>query len=270
MTTEPWNPVKTGFALILIIVAMVFVPFITLDAPRMALFLVQVLMALFLAFLGKALVGRIWGVFIDDQLSMSVSRFQLVLWSVMVLSAVLVIGVRHAAAGGGADLKIDLDWTILAALGISATSTIAAPAIRATKDNFTPDPSVLAKAGAAYNMTALEVQNESQGLNFPNANVKEAKFTDMFQGDEVGNSYLLDMGKVQMFFFTIMAIVVYEAQLVTLLMDVTPGDSDIAFPKLAEGIVSLMGISHAGYLASKAVKVTPTVSDPDLKPGAGR
>jgi len=77
----------------------------------------------------------------------------------------------------------------------------------------------------------------------------------MFQGDEVANTTFIDLAKVQMFFFTIIAVVCYA-----LWLFIQIGKNDAAglseFPKLSDGLIALLGISHAGYLTDKSVDKT--------------
>jgi len=81
---------------------------------------------------------------------------------------------------------------------------------------------------------------------------------NMFTGDEVGNRRALDMGKVQMFFFTILVVLAYGMSLGGLFLTTT-GQID-AFPTLSESILVLLAISHAGYLAYKGVSHTETIT----------
>ena len=80
--------------------------------------------------------------------------------------------------------------------------------------------------------------------------ISEPTFADMFKGDQGGNENVIDMGKVQMFFFTIIIFVAYAGQLLDLI--VTNSAIELtSFPQLGEGMITLLGISNAGYLANK-------------------
>jgi flagellar biosynthesis component FlhA len=69
------------------------------------------------------------------------------------------------------------------------------------------------------------------------------------------------MAKVQMFFFTLIIAFSYMVLLVNLIMtkDATELNS---FPELSDGLVALLGISAAGYLANKPGDKTKTVPKP--------
>lgn len=57
--------------------------------------------------------------------------------------------------------------------------------------------------------SADEVKENAQGVLFANTSVGDASFSDMFQGDEVTNKAYVDVAKLQMFFFTVIAGLTY-------------------------------------------------------------
>jgi hypothetical protein len=63
------------------------------------------------------------------------------------------------------------------------------------------------------------------------------------------------MGKIQMFYFTLIIVFAYAAALGSLL--VHPNGKIAGFPALGNDVVALLGISHATYLTTKAVTRTP-------------
>lgn len=81
-----------------------------------------------------------------------------------------------------------------------------------------------------------------------------ASVSDLFKGDEVIAAAYFDLSKVQVFFFTLIVVFAYAAEVGAMLY----GDRAIfALPELSSGIVTLLGISHAGYLTSKGVPSNP-------------
>src|SRR3990172_7265577 len=124
-----------------------------------------------------------------------------------------------------------------------------------TKTGKEPGQQAAEKAARLTGEAATAVEQNREGTLYANENAKDARFEDMFQGDEVGNTGHLDLAKVQMFFFTLVAAVVYCASLVKIVTAGQPGTS--ALPTLSEGFIAMMGISHAGYLVNKAVDHTP-------------
>jgi hypothetical protein len=61
-----------------------------------------------------------------------------------------------------------------------------------------------------------------------------------------------------MLFFTVIVAIAYGTQLFQLIAygDLSAGDAHL--PALQDGLLALMGVSHAGYLGSKTVDQTPT------------
>jgi hypothetical protein len=80
---------------------------------------------------------------------------------------------------------------------------------------------------------------------------EDARLADLFQGDEVGNAAHLDLGKVQMFFFTLILVFTYAVILGRMFLNVSPAITE--FPPVDQGMVALLGISHAGFLSNNAV-----------------
>jgi len=374
-------------------------------------FFVVGLMICFVAFIGLSRTSRLSGIFINERNLMSLSRFQLVIWSIIVLSAFLTIALLRISAhfADPAIIVNPLDitvpdplWTLL---GISTASLVGSPLLLSTKLPKTPEPSeqkefvalkvakydkanskkiaetIIAEKGkdildkdfeleifsgttipdqrnlllankgllkseleplyleerdlitqrsnlnkeeekiradlatldaganrskfdqtqkdlnkktAAVQTLTSRIENiqreikdkesemkeikdsqlnlnnivdgvkkirdgtESKGtLNF-NADINDAKFSDMFQGDEEGNCKHIDMAKVQMFFFTLIVAFSYMVLLVNLILNNDAKDLG-GFPELSDGLVALLGISTGGYLGNKAGDKTKTV-----------
>ena len=69
-------------------------------------------------------------------------------------------------------------------------------------------------------------------------------------GEETGNATKPDMGKIQMFYFTIILVITYALALIRTFKDPS---LPAALPAISASMIALLGISHAGYLANKAV-----------------
>lgn len=219
-----------------------------------------------LAVIGCAISNRPLGALINEQNIMSLSRFQMVLWTIVVLASYLSYALfRIDAAGFGPlaaaaktdPLNIVIDPSLLVLMGISATSFVAAPMILGTKKDKTPAADVAEKTAAKAGDSTTEVNDNRQGTVYGNTNLADARITDMFQGDELGNTTHVDMAKVQMFFFTIISGVAYLVLVFRNLMAATATTDLSQLPTLPQGIVYALGISHAGYLTSKGIDHTP-------------
>jgi hypothetical protein len=95
----------------------------------------------------------------------------------------------------------------------------------------------------------------TQGLLHKNADPSEARWVDLFRGEEIGNFKLIDMSKVQMLFFTVVIIAAYAAAISGVLRDLTllRTSAFIAFPGFSESLNFLLGISHGTYLSVKTI-----------------
>jgi hypothetical protein len=92
-----------------------------------------------------------------------------------------------------------------------------------------------------------------------NTNVSQASWLDIFRGEEVGNRDMIDLGKVQMFLFTIVVVFSYAVLLWSLLGESSTLRHPLAMnlPAFSASMNTLLTISHAGYLTTKAVRSTP-------------
>lgn len=195
--------------------------------------LTSVLMIFFLGTIGKAINGRWTGILITELKVMSLSRLQIVIWTVIILSAFLTIATAkiYASPSDTDPLKdIIIDWRLWALLGVSSTSLVATPLILDDK--------------------------KRKNIAFKNNNDSEAKFTDIFEGDETGNEKYVDMSKVQMFFFTIISALSY---IVLLFRDFLANTIPVGLPSLPEGLIAILTISHGAYLTYKIVDHSPRV-----------
>ena len=89
------------------------------------------LMIAFMIVLGLKICGRFAGILINDRNLMSLSRFQTILWMVLILSAFLTAAIERIHLAGTADaLAIALDEKLWMLLGISTASLVGTPWFR--------------------------------------------------------------------------------------------------------------------------------------------
>jgi hypothetical protein len=263
-TAPPPERVSGTKASVGILALTVFMVFAGWYAPMgLNLVLVTASMLAVLMVLGKAITNSVLGILINQRNLMSLARFQMVVWTVIVLAAYLTFAiVRIKALATGSlngepitdPLDIVIDWHLWALLGISTTSMVGAPLILSTKQDKTPAPSATEKAAQMVNEPAQEIENNRQGTLYANASIADARLTDLFQGDELTNTAQIDLAKVQMFYFTIIAAICFFVMVFDVLV---VGKSDLGtLPLLPDGFVAILGISHAGYLTSKSINHT--------------
>ncbi len=221
---------------------------------------VLALIAIFFLLTGKAITGRALGILINERKLMSLSRFQLVVWTGLIVSGFFVIALeRIHSAVAVQPLAIGIDWQIWALLGISTASFVGTPLLNTNKKSKEPRKVELVKKTATrFNEHEDDVEHNREGILYGNSSIAFARFTDMFQGDELANAQLVDVAKLQLFFFTIVVAIAYGTQLFQL---IAYGDLDlpgVRLPVLQDGLLALMGVSHAGYLGAKGIDQTPT------------
>jgi len=252
-------PKTIGAVLLLLTVATSLAGWYLPDGMNWAV--VLLLIVAFFLLTGKALTGRGLGILINDRNLMSLSRLQLVIWTTVIVSGFFVIAlVRIKSADVDQPLAIGVPWQIWTLLGISATSFVGTPLLYGNKMAKEPrDPAKIENEVASQfaNETADKVAENRRGILYANNGIEDARFTDMFQGDELVNTHLVDVAKLQMFFFTIAVAIAYATQLFQLIAYGDLKQTGIHLPDLQEGLLALMGVSHAGYLGSKSIDKTP-------------
>jgi hypothetical protein len=76
----------------------------------------MVVLALFILYLGAACTGRALGCLINDQKMMSLSRFQMIVWTVVIVSAYGAIAMERVKNGDVVHpLIVGIDWRVASA-----------------------------------------------------------------------------------------------------------------------------------------------------------
>jgi archaellum component FlaC len=111
---------------------------------------------------------------------------------------------------------------------------------------------------AARQLETLETVREAAvGELHTHPIVGDARWSDMLRGDTIANFQFADLGKIQMFFFTVILVFSYAALLWSImsmpqagqLLQIVPS---LSLPAFSESLVILLGLSQAGYLTTKA------------------
>lgn len=84
----------------------------------------------------------------------------------------------------------------------------------------------------------------------------DARWSDMLRGDTVANFQFTDLGKIQMFLFTIILVFAYAALIWSIMsmpqsarvLQLVPS---MSLPTFSDSLVITMALSHGGYLATK-------------------
>ena len=200
---------------------------------------------------GYGVTGLWRGAIIDERNKMSLSQLQLFLWTVVIVSAYVAVALANIVTGKPDPLAIAVPQQIWIVLGISATSLVGTPLIRSQKLTQTPaDPAVAAgpRSGQPIKVSGVIIFNVTPD---------EADWSDLFEGEETGNGAHLDLGKIQMFYFTLVLVLAYAVAIGKTLQGQLPIHS---LPDLDSSAIALLAVSHAGYLTNQLVPHTKTAT----------
>ncbi len=171
---------------------------------------------------GRGAQGSVLGIFLDSRGRFSLSQFQMVLWTVVVLSLLAGVFLARVFRGVSNPLNITIPSELLIAMGISVGSTVTATAIKAGKD--------------LRNILVI-------GRNQP-------KFSQVYLAEE-GTTEVVDVTKFQNFWLTMIAVSGYLAAAASMIRIVPIGADPYPLSGFNTTLLTLLGISHAGYLAGK-------------------
>jgi hypothetical protein len=236
--------------------------------PLVSFLLTIALLAAFTTVAGHGVVGFWLGLLIDERNRMSLSRLQMCLWTIVVLSGFLSAALWNILQSNDPRnpmIAVAIPQELWLAMGISVTSLVGSPLVLSTKMTAPADATVPAQRDQIQKEEERTKEELArQGLPAKVVIIQgkvvvwkwlwDARPADLFQGDEIGNAAHLDLGKVQMLLFTLVLVFAYAVMMAHGFTKVagTP-DAILSLPRLSEGMVALLGISHAGYLTNKAV-----------------
>lgn len=95
-------------------------------------------------------------------------------------------------------------------MSISLTSLIGSPLILSAKKTQQPKEVEMERTREILNRQGEDVENiDNVGRGVIKEYPTKANISDLFKGDEVSNAVQLDLGKVQMFYFTLILVFAY-------------------------------------------------------------
>ncbi len=209
------------------------------------------LLALFVLAAGHWVTGAWLGAFTNERNRISLSQTQSILWTVLILSALLT-GAFSNLSGGDADpLNIRVPQSLWMLMGISIVALVGTPLLSSRRKSQKADQM---EEAAAVNRLVDQGREPSSltmtGRLIANESSEDARWSDLFEAEEVSRAGRIDMSKVQMTLFTVVVAVVYASAISNSL---GMGTGFHEFPALSETMIFLIGISHAGYLVNKVV-----------------
>ena len=199
------------------------------------------------AALGRSLGRGILGIAIDTRGRYSLSQLQLAVWSVGVIPLIAGVFVGRLLDDPATAFDFDIPGELLAVLGISIGSGVGALVIKNDKNDRRPDAVAATDANA------------------------RPRFRQVFlieEGDHADR--LIDIAKFQNFWFTALAVAGYVALAIAELADLDDVSELESLPNFDPGLVALIGISHAGYLAAKLPDRSGEPNAPSAVPLASR
>ncbi len=140
------------------------------------------LIVLLMMIIGQGLTGKFTGILIDETNHVSLSRFQLVLWSVIILSALLAKYLANQILKLPDPMGIGVPEQLWGVLGISTVSLVGTPLIKSSKASQPdPDEAIVTK----LNLVSKDINPD--GVLVVNNSKEQAKPSDIFKGEEIGN-----------------------------------------------------------------------------------
>jgi hypothetical protein len=174
--------------------------------------------------IGTKTTKSVLGILIDSRGRYSLTHFQIVLWTLVILSSVIGVLVAHDFD----PTKLLLSTQLLGLMGISAGSAVLATGVKGAKDAL----------GATANVAKGGTFQLSSGAT----TTISPRFSQIWleeEGDQADK--VVSITKFQNFIFTLVIFGVYVAIALK-----TGG-----LPTLPENIIWLIGISQAGYVGGK-------------------
>lgn len=245
LTSNAWASISSILIILIMTISGLFAP------KGVNYIIVFFALLLFFIVLGVFINKRLPGILIDERNQMSLSRFQIVVWTLIILSAYFTIALSRIAANVDNPLAIGIEPQLWALLGISTVSLVGSPLLLSEKKKKQPTEDET----KIFKKTVDETKTVNVGIVPENKSIESAEFANIFKGDETSTFESINMAKVQMFFFTIIVAVSYGVMLYSLIANNNPAQID-SFPALDDSIVALIAISHAGYLTNKAIDQT--------------
>lgn|SRR5262249_14343544 len=199
------------------------------------------LMVLVAAVAGLLRSKSVWGIFIDSRDTWSLTQFQLVLWTFIIIPVLIAVVIGRATKDPSTAWDLTVPGEVWGLLGISLGSTTLAAGIKSQKND--PPGNPLSASDRVLARTEA----------------KKARISDMFAYDEgTGSLTRLDVTKFQNFVFTVALAVTYLWACLWLFAKAGTPSAVTGLPAFSGVALGILGISHAGYLTGKAIPQSGT------------
>ncbi|WP_193368496.1 hypothetical protein [Pelagibius marinus] len=231
------------------------------DTTRGVSWIASILVFLGLGFsVGFLMENKLLGLAIDWRNRYSLSRFQVLLWTLLAIPTIYCALMLNALRGWSLDeaahVELSIDWTLVALMGISVGTVLAAPLALSVKAAAEPTPAQI--DNAVYRASVRE--NAPQGAIMATGQVltrdsaERALLSDLFRGEETGNAGTIDIARVQMLVLTLVVWLVYFVLVAAEFFHSTDVTGMLAgLPTFSSSLLTLVLVSHGGYIAGKVV-----------------
>lgn len=255
-----------AIALLVIMVAVCLVPWDLSDQIRWLI--VLACMVGFFAVLGWAFTGHLYGIILSDRNVLSLSRFQALLWSVVILSTYLVVALGRVREGFTDPWVFEVPRELVGLIGVAGGGAVAANGFlsrHSGKALDTPEKKAMMTTMGIAGAKRVKPADLTDGLLRRNTSARYARASNLLTGDFAANRDQADFTKVQLFFFTLVTLIVFAAATWQALGDDEDagdgGDGDAGpldgLPGVPGPIVEVLGVSQVGYVAGKGAERRP-------------
>jgi len=175
----------------------------------------------------------VFGILIDARGRMSLTHLQLTMWTILILSLISGVFWGRLLSGVHKPLEFEVPNEVLGLMGIAVASAVATTITKSAKDN---DPEASAR---------IAVPDEGD----------TPKLSQIFLLEEGALAdEVIDITKFQNFVLTVILVVAYTAVSIDAIRPTSAAKPLTALPGLDPHFLTLLGISHAGYIAGKLPK----------------
>lgn len=143
----------------------------------------MVLMLITIVLIGQGITGLMKGFLIDSRNKMSLSRLQLILWTILVLPAFLAAAVFNFVAGDGDPLNIAVPPEVWGLLGISAGALVGSGIIKSGRDEADRETVEVMAAEAPGAPDPVAAEARIRNLEVVNTDPNQANVSDLFRGN---------------------------------------------------------------------------------------
>ena len=126
--------IRYALAELAIVIAIIVIGLFLTEVNKIASWVLNLtLIGVFIFVAGKAVTGLGWGALIDDRNKISLSRLQLIIWTIVILSAFLTAALSNVRSEVVDPLAIAIPLQLWILMGISTTSLVGSPLIKNQK-----------------------------------------------------------------------------------------------------------------------------------------